>query len=254
MDTTKKALFEYCLRLGDSSLIAGQRMAEWCGHGPILEEDIAMTNISLDLIGQSRSYYTYAAEIEGKGRTEDHIAYLRDAMEYRNVLLVEQPNGDFAVSMMKLFLFSSYLYLLYTELKASKDTTLAAIAEKSLKEVIYHLRHSSQWIIRLGDGTPDSSQRTQTALDDLWMYTGDLFDMDAIDTQLIQAGIAIDLTNIKPQWTKIISEILHKAKLTQPSPETWMARGSREGKHTEYLGYILAEMQALPREFPGATW
>ena len=254
MDTTKKALFEYCLRLGDSSLIAGQRMAEWCGHGPILEEDIAMTNISLDLIGQSRSYYTYAAEIEGKGRTEDHIAYLRDAMEYRNVLLVEQPNGDFAVSMMKLFLFSSYLYLLYTELKVSKDTTLAAIAEKSLKEVIYHLRHSSQWIIRLGDGTPDSSQRIQTALHDLWMYAGDLFDMDAIDTQLIQAGITIDMTTIKPQWNKIISEILHKAKLTQPSPETWMARGSREGKHTEYLGYILAEMQALPREFPGATW
>ena len=247
-------LFEYCLRLGDGSLIAGQRLAEWCGHGPILEEDIAMTNICLDLIGQSRAFLTYAGEIEGKNRDEDSLAYLRDSMEYRNVLLVEQPNGDFAVTTMKQFFFSAYLYLFYKDLQKSKDQTLAAIAEKSLKEVKYHLRHSSQWVLRLGDGTKESNTRVQNALNDLWMYTGDLFDMDSVDDSLIQKGIAVDLKKIKPEWEKIISDIITKAKLSLPTAETWMAKGSRSGKHTEYLGYILAEMQTLPREYPGAKW
>jgi ring-1,2-phenylacetyl-CoA epoxidase subunit PaaC len=254
MEGINKSLFEYCLRLGDSSLIAGQRLAEWCGHGPILEEDIAMTNMSLDLIGQARTFLTYAGQIEGKGRTEDDIAYLRDAMEYRNVLLVEQPNGDFAVTMMKQFFFSAYLYLLYKELSTSKDATIAAIAAKSLKEVTYHLRHSSQWILRLGDGTEESNQRTQDALNDLWMYTGDLFDMDAVDSELIKAGIACDLNKIKQEWQAMITEILTKAKLHIPAPDVWMMHGSRTGKHTEYLGYILAEMQTLQREYPGAKW
>jgi len=254
MDELNNALFEYCLRLGDSSLIAGQRLAEWCGHGPILEEDIAMTNISLDLIGESRAFYTYAGELEGKGRNEDDIAYLRDAMEYRNVLLVEQPNGDFAVTMMKQLFFSTYLYLLYKELQSSKDKTISAVAEKSVKEVTYHLRHSSEWVVRMGDGTDESKKRTQNALNDLWMYTGDLFDMDETDATLIKAGIAADMNKIKLEWDKMIADILTRAKLTIPPADTWMARGSRAGKHTEYLGYILAEMQALPREFPGAKW
>jgi ring-1,2-phenylacetyl-CoA epoxidase subunit PaaC len=254
MDGINKVLFEYCLRLGDSSLIAGQRLAEWCGHGPILEEDIAMTNMSLDLIGQARTFLTYAGEIEGKERTEDDLAYLRDTMEFRNVLLVEQPNGDFAVTMMKQFFFSAYLFLLYKELSNSKDATIAAVAAKSLKEVTYHLRHTSQWILRLGDGTDESNKRTQDALNDLWMYTGDLFDMDTVDAELIKAGIACDLNKIKQEWQAMITEILTKAKLNIPSPDTWMMKGSRTGKHTEYLGYILAEMQTLQREYPGAKW
>ena len=254
MDESTKALFEYCLRLGDSSLIAGQRLAEWCGHGPILEEDIAMTNISLDLIGESRAFYSYAGELEGKGRTEDDLAYLRDAMEYRNVLLVEQPNGDFAVTMMKQLFFSGYLYLLYKELQSSTDKTISAVAEKSLKEVTYHLRHSSEWVVRLGDGTDESKKRAENALNDLWMYTGDLFDMDATDATLIKAGIAADMNKIKPEWNTMIADILNRANLIMPSTDNWMAKGSRDGKHTEYLGYILAEMQALPREFPGAKW
>jgi ring-1,2-phenylacetyl-CoA epoxidase subunit PaaC len=254
MDELNKALFEYCLRLGDCSLIAGQRLAEWCGHGPILEEDIAMTNISLDLIGEARGFYNYASVIEGKGRTEDDFAYLRDTMEFRNLLLVEQPNVDFAVTMMKQFFFSAYLYFLYKELQSSKDKTITAIAEKSLKEVTYHLRHSSQWILRLGDGTDESSKKVQSALNDLWMYTGDLFDMDETDTILIEAGIAADLNKIKQEWNKIISDILTEAKLIIPPADTWMAKGSRSGKHSEYLGYILAEMQALPREYPDAKW
>ena len=254
MDELNKALFEYCLRLGDSSLIAGQRLAEWCGHGPILEEDIAMTNISLDLIGESRAFYSYAGELEGKGRTEDDLAYLRDTMEYRNVLLVEQPNGDFAVTMMKQLFFSGYLYLLYKELQSSKDKTISAVAEKSLKEVTYHLRHSSEWVVRLGDGTDESKKRAENALNDLWMYTGDLFDMDATDATLIKAGIAADMNKIKPEWNTMIADILNRAKLIMPSTDNWMAKGSRDGKHTEYLGYILVEMQALPREYPGAKW
>ena len=163
-------------------------------------------------------------------------------------------NGDFAVTMMKQFFFSAYLYLLYKELSTSKDATIAAIAAKSLKEVTYHLRHSSQWILRLGDGTEESNQRTQDALNDLWMYTGDLFDMDAVDSELIKAGIACDLNKIKQEWQAMINEVLTKAKLTIPAPDVWMMHGSRTGKHTEYLGYILAEMQTLQREYPGAKW
>jgi ring-1,2-phenylacetyl-CoA epoxidase subunit PaaC len=254
MDGINKALFEYCLRLGDSSLIAGQRLAEWCGHGPILEEDIAMTNMSLDLIGQARTFLTYAGEIEGKGRTEDDLAYLRDTMEFRNVLLVEQPNGDFAVTMMKQFFFSAILFLLYKDLSNSKDATIAAVAAKSLKEVTYHLRHTSQWILRFGDGTDESNKRAQDALNDLWMYTGDLFDMNSVDEELIKVGIACDLNKIKQEWQEMITEILTKAKLTIPAVDVWMMKGSRTGKHTEYLGYILAEMQTLQREYPGAKW
>lgn len=247
------ALFQYCLRLGDSSVVLGQRLAECCGHGPILEEDIAMTNISLDLFGQARIILAYAGTAEGKGRTEDELAYLRDERDYYNVLLVEQPNGDFACTMVRQFLFSAYQYFLYEELQKSRDKTLAAFAEKSLKEVTYHLRHSSAWIIRLGDGTEESHQRTQCAVDDLWMYTGDFFDADVVDETLLKAGIAADLSQIKARWENKIAEVFAEATLTVPQ-KVWMASGSREGKHTEHLGFLLAEMQFLPRAYPETKW
>jgi ring-1,2-phenylacetyl-CoA epoxidase subunit PaaC len=249
----KNNLFEYCLRLGDSSLILAQRLGEWCGHGPILEEDIALTNICLDLLGQARAFLTYAGQAEGKERTEDDLAYLRDELEFRNALLVEQPNGDFAQTILKQFLFSTYQYFLYDALKQSKDKTIAALAEKSLKEVAYHLRHSAEWIKRLGDGTEESRERILAALDELWIYTGDMFDMDEMDTALIKEGIAVDLNLIKVMWENKVKEVFSEATLAVPE-STFMIKGSRVGKHTEHLGYILAEMQVLHRQHPDAEW
>ena len=253
MNALKQAVFQYCLRLGDSSLVIGHRLSEWCGHGPILEEDIAMTNIALDLVGQARTILAYAAEVEGKKRTEDDLAYMRDVRDFRNVLLVEQANGDFACTMIRQFLFSTYQFFLYEELKKSKDKTIAAFAEKSLKEVSYHFRHSSEWVLRLGDGTSESHERAQNAIHDLWMFTGDMFDQDEIETLLLKEGIACDLKKIKLNWENKVAEIFTKATLTVPT-NTWMMTGSREGKHTEQLGYILAEMQFLPRAYPGTQW
>src|SRR3972149_3111453 len=236
-----EALFQYCLRLGDNSLILGHRLSEWCGHGPILEEDIAMNNIALDLIGQSRLIFSYAGAVEGKGRTEDDIAYHRDVMEFRNAMLLEQPNGDFGVTMTRQFLFDVFNYHLYEELKNSKDKQLAAIAEKSLKETTYHLRHSTGWINRLGDGTEESHQRVQTAVDDLWMYTNDLFDKNDADEILKKEGITPDLNIIRSRWDKMVKNILTNATLKITCNNVFMMTGSRNGKHTEHLGYILAE-------------
>ncbi len=246
-------LFEYCLRLGDTSLVLGQRLGEWCGHGPILEEDIALTNIALDLVGQATAFLKYAAEVEGNGRTEDDLSFLRDIRDFRNLLITEQPNGDYGQTIMRQFLVSAFLYYFYDELKKSKDKTLAALAEKSLKEVTYHLRHSSSWIIRLGDGTPESHQRMKNAIDELWLFTGDMFDMDETDKTLIVLGIAVDLNIVKASWQKKVTEVFTEATLTVPE-NVFMIIGSREGKHTEYLGHLLAEMQVLPRSFPGAQW
>jgi len=248
------SLFEYCLRLGDTSLILGHRLSEWCGHGPILEEDIAMANLSLDLIGQARMILSYAGEVEGKSRTDDDLAYHRDARQFRNTLLAEQPNGDFAFTMTRHFFISVYNFYLYEELKKSKDKTIAAFAEKSLKEVAYHVRHSSDWILRLGDGTEESHTRAQTAVDDMWIFTDDLFQMDKTDEQLIKEGVAADLNLIKRKWKKHVEDILTKATLTIPQVNNFMRTGSRQGNHTEHLGYILAEMQFLPRAYPDAKW
>ena len=248
-----KELIEYCLRLGDTSLILGQRLAEWCGHGPILEEDIALTNISLDYIGQARAFYSYAATLEGAGKTEDDFAYLRDEREFKNVLLAEQPNGDFGQTIMRQFLISAFQYYYYAELKNSKDKTLAALAEKSLKEVTYHLRHSSSWVIRLGDGTDESKRRMENAIEELWLFTGDLFDLDDVDRKLIKEGIAVDSSAFKDQWNKKVKEVFDEAALKVPE-NIFMVSGSREGKHTEHLGYILAEMQSLHRAHPGVQW
>jgi ring-1,2-phenylacetyl-CoA epoxidase subunit PaaC len=250
---TDTALFEYCIRLGDNNLILGHRLSEWCGHGPVLEQDIAMTNIALDLVGQATLFLELAAELEGKGRTGDDLAFLRDAIHYRNALLVEQPNEDFAHTLVRQYLYDVHHYLLFSKLKNSKNERIAAIAEKSLKEIAYHLRHNNEWMVRLGDGTEESHRRMQEAVNDLWTFTGDLFAMNETDEALIKEGIAVDQNKIKPEWEKMVKETLQKATLTIPENQ-YMHTGSLEGKHTEHLGYLLAEMQFLPRAYPGASW
>lgn len=244
---------EYCLRIGDTSLILGHRISEWCGHGPILEEDIALGNMSLDLVGQARGFLGYAAQLEGKGRTEDDLAYHRDARQFRNRMLVEQPNGDFGVTMVRSFLFSAFAFLYFRELAKSNDDTISGLAQKSLKEVTYHLRHTSDWLIRLGDGTEESNMRVQNALNDLWMYTEELFEMDDIDAQLIKERIAPDLSALRSEWMAIVDQVLAKARLVKPS-SGYVAMGGIRGIHTEHLGYLLAEMQFLPRAYPGTSW
>lgn len=247
------ALFEYVLRLGDDSLILGQRMSEWCGHGPILEEDIAMTNIALDLIGQATNLLNYAGEVEGKGRSGDDLAFLRFDREYKNLLLVEQPNDDFGVTMMRQFLFDAYRKPLFEALQSSKDPQLAAIAEKSLKETKYHLKHSSEWIIRLGDGTEESKRRVQDALDTLWRYSSELFYSDEVDVELTQKGILPDLSSVYDEWNKIVHDVLNEATLVIPT-NNWKHEGGRKGMHSEHLGHILAEMQYMQRAYPNMKW
>ena len=253
MNKEQEALFRFCLQLGDSSLVLGHRLSEWCGHGPVLEEDIAMTNISLDLIGQSRFILAYAGETEAKGRTEDDLAFQRDAREYFNFLICEQQNGDFGFTMARQFLFSVYQFFIYSELMKSKNKSLAGLAEKSLKEVTYHVRHSEDWMLRLGDGTEESHKRVQSSADELWRFTGDLFEADELDSLLVKSGVAPDLQMIKPKWIEKVSDVFSKATLMIPN-DIWMVKGSRKGIHTEHLGYLLAEMQFLPRAYPGAKW
>ena len=248
-----KDLFTYLLRLGDTPLILSQRLAEWCGHGPYLEEDIAMTNISLDLLGQSRAFLSYAGEVEGRGRSEDDLAYLRGERAFVNALLAEQSNGDFAKTMLRQFLVSAFQDHLYRSLQSSKDATIAALAAKSLKEVTYHLRHSADWIRRLGDGTAESRERLLQALAELWVYTGDLFDADETDKAMVEAGIGADLKEIQPLWEKTVAGVFTDARLEVPQ-NVFMITGSRSGRHTEHLGHLLAEMQVLQRTYPGVTW
>lgn len=245
--------FKYLLRLADNALILGQRLAEWCGHGPILEQDIAITNIALDLIGQSRSWYQYAAKVEGKGRSEDDLAYFREAPEFYNVLLVEQPNEDFAYTIVRQFLYDTFNFNLHKGLTKSKDFQIAAIAQKSLKEITYHLRYSSEWVIRLGDGTEVSHQKMQNALNDLWPYVGELVTNDESDLLMAEEGIGIDLETIKKAYYEKLEEILTEATLEQPS-DNWTHTGGKNGKHTEHLSYLLTEMQVLQRTYPGLEW
>ena len=244
---------KYILRIADTSLILGHRLSEWCGHGPILEQDMALTNIALDLVGQARSLYQYAAKVEGKGKTEDDLAYLRSEMEYLNPLIAELPNGNFADTIARQFFCDVYNYAFYSELKNSKDETLAAIAEKSLKEVRYHQRYSSEWIFRLGDGTEESHAKMQTAINNIWMYTGELTTMDELDSVMFNEGIGVDLEVIKPIWQEKVKSVLAEATLIMPEV-TWAQSGGKEGKHTEHLGFILAQMQHLQRMHPGAIW
>ena len=246
-------LFQYVLRIGDDSLILGQRLAEWCGHGPILEEDIAMTNISLDLIGQATTLLEYAAKIEGKGQNADQLAFLRFDKDYRNLLLVEQPNGDFGMTMMRQFLFDAFRKPFFEALHHSKDEQLSAIAEKSLKETRYHLKHSSEWVIRLGDGTEESHQRIQESLDSLYRYTDELFYSDEVQKSMESAGIAPNMDDIRSEWNKTVDVVLTEATLKIPDNQ-WKFEGGRRGMHSEHLGYILADMQYMQRAYPGLEW
>ena len=246
------SLFTYTLRIADSSLILGQRMSEWCSNGPTLEEDIAMSNISLDMFGQANGFYQYAAQLDGT-KSADELAFRRNEREFFNHQLVEQENGNFGTTMVRNFLHDIFNFLFYTELTKSKDETLSALASKSLKEVKYHLRHSSNWLIRLGDGTGESNTKVQDALEELWMYTGELFEMDNLDAELLNNGIAVDNSALKSEWDKMVNNTLAKAKLTRPE-DAYMATGGKKGLHTEYLGFILSEMQFLQRAYPDAKW
>jgi ring-1,2-phenylacetyl-CoA epoxidase subunit PaaC len=250
---TKEALFKYTLRLGDTSLILAQRLSEWTGHGPFLEEDLALTNIALDIFGRAKSLLEYAAKVEGKGRNEDQLAFFRSDREFYNTLITEQPNGDYAKTTLRQAFIDCFDLAFYTELTKSKDQTLAGIAAKSIKEITYHKRHSFSWVIRFGNGTDESQRRLKSALEELWQYTGEMFEMNAIDEKLISEGIAVDLSQLRSSWEKEISQLLKEANLVMPEAG-YMHKGSREGLHSEHLSYILAEMQALPRMHPEAKW
>ena len=252
-----KTLFEYLLRLGDSSLILSQRLGAWTGHGPILEEDLALTNTALDLLGQARMWLTLAGEVEGAGRDEDALAYHRDAHQFHNVLLVERSNGNYADTMARQFLFDVWHYFLLQRLEQSADERVAAIAAKSIKEVTYHVRRSSDMVVRLGDGTDESHAKMQAAIDDAWRFTGELFADDAVDQDVAARGIGCELAALRQSWLAHVREVLEEATLTVPDETAanhLAYRGGRQGKHTEELGYVLAEMQYLPRAYPGATW
>ena len=258
MPTTSIAVAEtpvvrFLLARADDALVLGHRLSEWCGHAPILEEDMALTNMALDLLGQARELYSYAGAVEGNGNDEDRLAYLRDVRQYRNLLLVEQLNGDFARTMVRQFFYSAFADLYWRAMMKSGDATLAAIAAKSEKETAYHLRHSSEWMVRLGDGTAESHARAQTAIDDLWAFTGEMFEVDPGERALIEAGIAVDPAALRPQWLKTISDIVAEATLTLPKSD-WMQQGGRSGRHSEHLGHLLSELQSMQRTFPGVTW
>jgi ring-1,2-phenylacetyl-CoA epoxidase subunit PaaC len=246
-------LVQYIFSIADNSLILGQRLGELCGHGPSLETDIAMTNISLDLFGQVRSYYQYAAKLIGNDETEDTIAFLRKERDYKNVLLVEQPNRDFAYSIGRQFLFDVYHLLLLEELQNSSDANLSAIAKKSIKEVSYHTRFSSDWIRRLGDGTEESHNRIQTALNDLWVFTDELFHQTDAEKAMVSEGIGVDVTQLKDSFHKRVNTILEESTLQTPTIE-YFQKGGKNGIHSEHMGYILTELQYMQRTYPNMTW
>jgi len=243
----------YLLRLADDDLVHGHRLSEWCGHGPTLEEDLALGNVALDLIGQARALYTHAGKIEGKGRDEDQLAYLRDAHQFTNLLMVEKEKGDFAFTVLRLFFFAAYTKPLYERLSASTDPELAGIAAKAVKEASYHLRHAAEWVIRLGDGTGESHRRMEEALDELWPYTAEMFETDAVTDAMIARGIAVDPATFRDEWRATVRDVFAEATLDMPEEE-WGHTGGRIGRHTEYLGHMLAEMQFLQRAYPGNAW
>jgi ring-1,2-phenylacetyl-CoA epoxidase subunit PaaC len=253
IQVSETPLVLYALRRADDALILGHRLSEWCGHAPAMEEDMALANMGLDLLGQARELYSYAAKVEGKGNDEDKFAYLRDVRQYRNLLLLEQPNGDFARTIVRQFFYAAFADLYWRAMMRSGDATLAAIAAKSEKESAYHLRHSSEWIVRLGDGTDESHRRAQLAIDDLWAFTGEMFDVDDSERALIESAVAVDPAALRPQWLKTITDVVDEATLALPKSE-WMQQGGRDGRHSEHLGHLLSELQSLQRSFPGATW
>ena len=244
----------YLLRLGDNALILSQQLSQLCGKGPALEEDMALTNVALDLLGQTRLWFSYAAELENAGRDEDDIAFMRDAHDFRNCLLVEQPNGNYADTMMRQFFFDTWHYFQLLELTKAADPRIVEVAQKSIKEVTYHLRRSGDLIVRLGDGTAESHKKTQAAADALWMYTGEMFQYDAVDSAMVAAGIAPPSELLRAAFLEHVAEIFAEATLVMPAPDAWMQKGGKQGTHTEHLGFILAEMQFLQRAYPGAEW
>ncbi len=248
-------LIEYTLHLADNTLVLGHRNSEWTGHGPILEQDIALSNIALDLIGQARNFYQYAAQLRNDGSTEDTLAYLRDAHEFKNCLLVEQSNGDWGTTVLRQFLFSAYQYYLYQQLQKSNDKTIASITEKALKEVTYHLRWSSEWVIRLGDGTKESHIRMQHSLNELWKFTNELFMPAPYEIEIVNYGIEPDLTSIEENWNEKVRLVLAEATISVPANEVKNPGGyGKEGHHSENLDQILSEMQSLQRANPGCEW
>lgn len=251
--TKQDALYKYTLRLGDNALILSQRLSEWCSNAPFIEEDLALTNFALDMIGRAQAFLKYAGEIEGKGKTEDILAYRRSERQYYNNQIAEQPNSDFACTMVRQLFISAFEMYLFAELQNSKDATIAAVSAKTLKEVKYHLAHAEDWVIRLGDGTEESHNRVQKAVDELWMYIGEQFEMDEADSTLIAEGIAVDLDSLRPLWNNYVENILKTATIAIPKDE-FMQTGSRKGIHTEHLGHLLSEMQYLQRAYPDAQW
>lgn len=252
--TKDKALFKYLLRLADDRLILGHRLSEWCGHGPILEEDIALANIALDYIGHAAALYEYAAEIEGEGRDRDEYVYFRNEPEYTNLKLTELPKGDFGFTIARQFLFSAFSYYLYQILADSDDEQFAGMAQKHFKEVKYHLRHSREWVLRLGDGTEESHERLQNAFDEIWRYIGELFYEDEVEELLQEENLAADTKSFKEDWKNLVIDTLEEATLDVPDFDQYMVEGSRNGLHTEHLGHLLAELQHLRRSYPDADW
>lgn len=246
-------VFKYVLQLADTSLILAHRLSEWCGHGPVLEQDLALSNIALDLLGEARSYYQYAAELEGRGRTEDDLAYLRSAVEYRNPLLVEQPNGDFAHTVLRQFLFDVFHYELLSALQTGPDAHLAAIAEKSVKEAAYHRKWSAEWVIRLGDGTPESRQRLEKALGTRWRYAAELTAPTPLERTLQAAGLVPDYAALQARAAAYVAHVFEEATLPVPTA-AFTQPGGKLGRHSEHLGYLLAELQSVQRAYPGLTW
>jgi ring-1,2-phenylacetyl-CoA epoxidase subunit PaaC len=245
-------LEKYILRIADTSLILGQRLSEWCSNGPTLEEDIALSNISLDLFGQANGLLEYVSKLNGV-KSADEIAFKRNERQFYNLQICEQDNGHFGDTIIRQFLCDSYFKLFYLSLADSKDETLSAIAHKSLKEVEYHLRHSSNWVIRLGDGTKESNDKIQQSLNQIWKYTGEFFEMDELDNKMLEKNIGVDNINLKVKWDIIINKTLNQAKLSRPE-DCYMMSGSKKGLHTEFLGKLLAQMQYLPRAYPNAKW
>ncbi len=249
--TQQQALYKYCLRLGDNALVQSYRLSEWCSNGPILEEDLALTNFALDMTGRAQALLTYAGKIDGNNKTDDDLAYRRGEREFYNILMHELPNGDFANTIARLFYSATFEYLFFSGLMNSTDETLAAIAAKSIKEVKYHMAHATDWVLRLGDGTEESHRRMQNGISENWMFTGEMFEMDEVETLL--AGVSVVVSEIKAKWLSQVSKVMAEATLTLPT-DTYMQTGGRNGIHTEYLGHILSEMQYLQRAYPTATW
>ena len=249
----KDLLYQYVLALGDDSLILGQRLSQWAYKGPFLEEDIALSNISLDMFGRANLLLEYAATLKGNGTTADKLAFNRNEREFSNHIICEQPNGNFADTIVRQFLLDSFYKLFLEKLTKSRDNQLSAIAQKSIKETTYHFRHSSKWVIRLGDGTEESNAKVQSAIDNLWMFTNELFEMNDIDNEMVKQKIGVDCSSLKSEWDNIIDKVLAEATLKRPE-DTYMISGGREGIHTEHLGHLLSDMQYLQRAYPDSKW